>query len=221
VTFILNVLHKDMSILAADQRAVAEWPSFGFPSRGKAVCHDAKKITINSTFVLAMGTSGYSEHNSYINDVARSESVKDGLSIIRSHMESFLQVDDLASLIKSASPFENECIATFYDEDTNTFFTNEFGFNEFSNRTRLHKASDEVKILCAGSGRKNFDADSAKDEVQLLVDSKDNLQLEENIVSWMKSAFRLVSDQNEGCGPDPIFAVATRIRHEFHISDRR
>lgn len=211
-----------MSILAADQKAVAEWPSmFGFPSRGKAVCHDYKKITVNSTFLLAIGTSGYSEHNFYIEEVERSESINDGLSIIRSHMESFLQVNNLATLIKLASPFENECIATFYDEDTQTFFTNEFGFNQFSNRTRLHRASDEVKIFCAGSGRSNFNADSARKEVQSLVDANDNLQLEEKLVSWMKDAFRRVSAQNEDCGADALFAVSTRMHHEFHVSDRR
>jgi hypothetical protein len=221
VTFILNVLHKDMSILAADQKAIAEWPSiWGFPSQGKTVCHDYKKITMNSTGLLAIGMSGYSEHHSFIGEVERSESINDGLSIIRNHMEGFLLVDDRAALIKSASPFENECVTSFYDKDTQTFFTNEFRFNEFSNTTHLHRASDGVKLFCAGSGRNHFDLTSGRTEVQSLVATNESLHMPGVVISWMKAVFRKVSAQNEGCGAEAIFAVSTRTNQEFRLSER-
>lgn len=220
MTFILNVLHEDMSILAADKRAVAELPSIwgaGFPSRGEAVCHDFKKISLNSNCSLAIATSGYSEHNFYIGEVEGSESVNEGLLIIRNHMGRFLRIDDRASLIKIASPFENECIATFYDAETETFFTNEFGFNEFSNRTRLHRAVDEVKVFAAGSGRVNFDLTSAIDEVRFLAGKCDESELQGILISWMSEAFKKVSIKNQECGAEAMFAVATRMNHVFHL----
>ncbi len=221
MTFILNVLHKDMSILAADQKAVAEWPSIlGFPSRGKAVFHGHKKITMNSTGVLAIAMSGYSPHHAYIGEVESSESINEGLSIIRNYMEEFLLVEDRTSLIKSASPFENECVASFYDEDTQSFFTNEFCFNEFSNSTRLHRANEKVKVFCAGSGRIYFDSESGKAEAQSLAEENGGSSMPDIFISWMEEVFKRVSAKDEGCGAEAIFVVSTRKDHEFRPGRR-
>lgn len=216
MTFILNVLHKDMSILAADKKVVAEWPSaWSFPSRGKAVANDYKKITMNSHDLMALGMSGYSPHHSYIEQFERRETIGDGLSIIRHHMERFLLVDDREELIKAASPFENECIASFYDADTKTLFTNEFGFNQFSNRTRLHRAADGVKVFCAGSGRDHFDVASGKLQVQSLVEGSNEVQLPDAIIPWMREVFGRVSAKDEGCGAEAMFVVSTRESPKF------
>ena len=218
MTFILNVLHKDISVLAADQKAFAEWTSIsGFPSRSKAVSHDNKKIETNSTGLMAIGVSGYSEHNSYIDEFRRSSEINDGLSIIRRHMEEFLLIDDRPTLIKSASSFENECIASFYDSDTQTFFTNEFSYNEFSNSTRLHRASDDVKVFCAGSGRDHFDCIIGAAEVSLLVEGSEYSHIQDILISWAIEVFKRVSEADEGCGAEPIFAVANRMNNDFRI----
>jgi hypothetical protein len=222
VTFILNILHKDMSILAADQKAVADWPSpFGFPSRGKAVSYGNQKIVTNLTGLMAIGASGYSEHNSYIGEFERSEGINEGLSIIRNHMEAFLLIDNRPELIKSASQFENECIASFYDNDMRTFFTNEFKFNEFSNGTRLHRASDDAKIFCAGSGRDHFDISRARVEVNSLVATKENSDIQDKFISWVEEVFKRVSETDEGCGAEPMFAVSTRENHAFRTIEIR
>lgn len=221
MTFILNVLHKNMSILAADLKAVAEWPSpFGFPSRGKAVCHDHNKITMNSTGVFAIAMAGYSPHHPYIGEVESSENINEGLSIIRNHMEGFLMVSDRASLIKSASPFENECVASFYDEDTKSFFTNEFRLNEFSNGTHLNRAGEKVKVFCAGSGKHHFDIESAKVEAQSIAEEIGSSLAPENFISWMEEVFKRLSSKNESCGAEAMYAVSTREEHRFRLNRR-
>jgi len=210
-----------MSILAADKKAVADWPSIsGFPSRGKAVVHDQKKITMNLNGQMAIGVAGYSDHNSYIGEFEKSESVSSGLLIIRRHMERFLQVDDLVSLIKSASPFVNECIASFYDESTQTYFTNEFQFNEFTNKTYLHRASDGVKLFCAGSGRNHFDLASGVMEIQSLAASNESACFQEACIDWMQNIFKLVSAKDDGCGSEAMFVISNRINREFRVLDR-
>lgn len=221
MTFILNILHKDMSILAADTKAVADWPTiFGFPTRGKAVNHNQKKITMNKTGQLAIGVAGYSEHNSYIGEFEKSEIISEGLSIIRKHMERFLLVDDLASLIKSASPFANECIASFYDKSTQTYFTNEFSFNQYQNKTHLHRASDGVKLFCAGSGGDYFDLESGVKEVQSLIESNDISCLQEVCIAWIENIFKFVSSKDECCGSKAIFSVSSRTKNEFQTIER-
>jgi hypothetical protein len=221
VTFILNVLHKNLSILAADKRGVAEWPTaFGFPARGKAITHDLTKITLNSTGLLAMGMSGYSEHHAHIGRVSNSVEINEALSIIRHHMEDFLRVDDRALLIKTASPFVNEGVVSFYDKEIQAYFTNEFSFNEFRNSTHLHRATEEVKLFCAGSGRRNFDMDSGRVEIQSLVSASNDQITPDIFIPWMKEMFRRVSAGDEGCGPEALFAVSTRHSHEFCFIER-
>ena len=210
-----------MSILAADTKAVADWPTIsGFPARGKAVVHNQKKISMNESGQLAIGVAGFSEHNSYIREFEKSENISEGLSIIREHMERFLLVDNIASLIKTASPFVNECIASFYDKSTHTYFTNEFEFNEFRNKTYLHRASDGVKLFCAGSGRNHFDLESGVKEVQSLVASNDISCLQEICIAWMENIFNMVSSKDESCGSEAIFAVSSRTNNEFKLIER-
>jgi hypothetical protein len=48
VTFILNILQRDMSILATDRKAIAEWPVTATPDMtvhagGSSIVHDYKK----------------------------------------------------------------------------------------------------------------------------------------------------------------------------------
>jgi hypothetical protein len=218
VTFILNVLHKNMSILAADKRGVAEWSTvFGLPAREKAVTHDFKKITLNSTGLLAMGMSGYSEHHAHIGKVEHSDEINEALSIVRSHMENFLRVDDRAFLIKTASPFVNEGVISFYDKGMQAYFTNEFCFNEFRNSTHLHRATEEVKLFCAGSGRNSFDMASGKAEIQSLVSASNNAITPEIFIPWMKEVFRRVSANDEACGSEAFFAVSTQFSHGFRF----
>ena len=207
-----------MSILAADKKAVAEWPSIlGFPSRGKAVAHNYKKISINLTSLMAMGASGYSEHHSYIKEIERSDNINNGLSIIRYHMERFLLIDNLSSLIKASSPFLNECIVSFYDKETETYFTNEFEFNEFRNKTYLHRASERMKIFCAGSGKAHFEIASAIEEINSFSGKFENSNISDTFIPWMKDAFRKVSAKDEGCGTEAMFAVSTRENPEFRF----
>lgn len=218
MTFILNILHKDMSILAGDKKVVAEWPSIlGFPSRGKAVAHDCKKITTNLTSLMAIGASGYSEYNSYIKEIERSDNINNGLSIIRYHMERFLLIDNLPSLIKASSPFLNECIVSFYDKKTETYFTNECEFNEFRNKTHLHRASERIKVFCAGSGKAHFEIASAIEEVNSLSGKFENSNISDTFIPWMKDAFRKVSAKDEGYGAEGMFAVSTRESPEFRL----
>lgn len=93
MTLILNILHKDMSVLAADKKARAEWSisptSFSTVPPGKGcVVHDFNKVTMNSRRTLALGIAGHAPDHFYIQEIERSDNIDDGLRAIRKHIES-------------------------------------------------------------------------------------------------------------------------------------
>lgn len=220
MTFILNILHKDHVIVAADKKGVAEWPDiWGLKDTERVETNDVKKIVLNSTEEMAIGISGYSPHNSFENAFRGAKSSEEALSIVRKHMEGFLQVDDLPALIKNASPFENKSIASFYDLGSQTFFSNEFYFNEYSNGTRLHRASEQVKLFCAGSGKVYFDLENEQKNLQSLIESIAATDLSEVFMQWVIARFETVSGKDNGCGSEVLFAVSSRKSPKFQLID--
>lgn len=220
MTFILNILHKDLAIVAADKKGVAEWPDiWGLKTSERVETNDLKKIVLNSTGEMAIGIAGYSPHNTFENGFRCAKSSEEALSNVRKHMEGFLQVGDLPSLINSASPFVNESIASFYDFSSQTFFSNEFYFNEYSNGTRLHRASEQVKLFCAGSGKAYFDLENEKKNLLSLIESTAEIDLSEAFMQWVTDRFETVSKKDNGCGSEVLFAVSTRKDKKFRLID--
>jgi hypothetical protein len=92
VTLILNILHRDMSILAADRKAMAEWPVASAPditahNGGTSVAHDYNKITLNSNRSLALGIAGHTQDHYYLQTIERSASIDEWFWTIRKHMD--------------------------------------------------------------------------------------------------------------------------------------
>ena len=143
LTFILNILHRDMSVVAADRKAIAEWPVTTTPdvtvhAGGSSIVHDYKKITLNSSRSLALGIAGHTQDHYYTQKIERSASIDEGLWIIRKHMESFLRVHDRTSLSTLTSFMVNQGIVSFFDQNADSYFTNTFLFSPVRNQTRLH-----------------------------------------------------------------------------------
>lgn len=116
MTLILNVLHKDMSVLAAEIMARAEWSispmSFSSVPLGKGYAvHDFNKVTINSSRTLALGIAGLTQDHGYTQKIERSEKIDDALQAIRKHIEGFVPIYDRGKLRKLSQFSANEGMA--------------------------------------------------------------------------------------------------------------
>jgi hypothetical protein len=222
MTFILNILHKDMSILAADRSAIAEWPTattsnMAVHAGGGSVVDDYEKITLDPRRTLALGIAGHTQDHSYLPSLKTSAGIDDVLWKIRKHIEGFVRVHDRSSLATLNSFAANEGIASFFDEAAGTYFSTKFRFSPIESQFRLHRGSDQAKILHAGSGSSHFEQAVGQAGIDDFVSSTKRSCTPESCVSWMKEAYRRVSLIDVGTGSEPVFAVSTRSSPEFRF----
>jgi len=225
MTFILNILHRDMSILAADQKAISGLSASGM-SNGTAsavsssIVNDYRKITLNSGRSLAVAIAGNTQDHFYMPEIPLSVSINEALSKIRRNMESILRVNDRASLSKLTDFMVNQSIATFFDQDEGTYFSNEFMFSPVHNQTRLHRPADGVTILHAGSGSEYFKKSEGRECIEEFTSSAKVSCTLEACLSWLKDTYRKVSANDFNSGPEAMIFVSTRLDQKFHSIER-
>lgn len=215
MTLILNILHKDMSVLAADKKAKAEWTmsplSFSTVPVGKGhMVHDFNKFTVNSRRTQALGIAGITQNHRYTQKIEQSDNIDDGLRAIRKHIEDFAPIYDRASLSTLTEYTRNEGIATFFDQCLGGYFTYKYLFSPIEFQARLHRGADEVKILYAGSGIRYFEADNGLADIAEFKSSAKFACSPKDCISWMKDVYKRVSERDPEIGDDPAFLVSNK-----------
>ena len=208
MTLILNVLHKDWSLIAADQRA--------FTIGADAVVNNYRKISVHQKGQLAIGIAGQTQEHEYAYEIDLSVGVDEVILKIRQHMDKFLRVHDRVGLATLTEVRQNQSIVSFFDEDARHFFTNEFLFSPIQSNTRLHRGRKEgAQLICIGSGAASLRKYIGIQEIDSFVASIDSPSKPESCFSWIKAAFEKVSALDHEVGHAPLFAVATRDSPRF------
>lgn len=221
MTFILNILHKDMSLLAADRKALAVAPVTR-ASPGVMMHADErfqidtyKKITLNQSRSLAIGIAGLTHEHHYTQKIERNVTVDQGLLIIQDHVNGFLRIKDRASLIPLSSAMLNQGIASFYDTHTGTYFSMEYRFSPVQCSTRLHPARDRIRLLCAGTGSEHFEDAVGAAEIEAFIASTTDSFTTKACLLWVRDAFKKVSAKDSNSGEEPMFVISTRSNLQF------
>jgi hypothetical protein len=222
VTFILNVLHSDMSILAADRLAIAGRPAaaaldMAVHAGVGSIVQDYQKITLNSNGTLALGIAGQTQEHYYTQLIKHSASIDEGLLIIQKHIAKFLRFYDRINLNTLGSFTVNQGIASFFDQEAAVYFSNAFLFSPVHNQTRLHRGADEVKVFHAGSGGEHFEKTGGLEDIKALIAATKNSRTPEDYIPWMLDAFKKVSASDSNTGAKAVFAVSTRNDPKFRF----
>lgn len=220
MTLILNILHKDMSILAADQKARAEWSvsAWAFttvPNSRGPIVHDCNKITVNSSRTLAVGIAGQTQDHGYIQAIKQGECIDEGLRAIRKHIESFVPIYDRVNLSKLTHFMANEGIASFFDQSTGKYFSNKYLFSPIEIQTRLHRATDEIKVFYAGSGSKYFKGSDGLADITSFTASVRDSCTPELCISWLQDIYKKASYEDPESGAEAVFFISTKSQPEF------
>lgn len=215
MTLILNVLHEDMSVLAADKMARAEWSispmSFSTVPPGKGyVVHDFNKVTMNSSRTLALGIAGLTQDHGYTQKIAHSEKIDDALRVIRKHIEGFVPIYDRSRLRTLSQFSSNEGIATFFDQSVGNYYAYKYLFSPIEFQARLHRGTDEVKILFAGSGSKYLKGECGQTDIAEFISSSKNSCTLEECMSWMNYVYKRVNQSDPEIGDEPVFLTSTK-----------
>ena len=214
MTFILNILHREMSILAADRKAIAGSPVTVSPET--STVYDYKKITLHASRNLALGTAGNTQDHYYAPTLYLNTSIDEVICKIRKHMEGFLQIHDRSGLSTLTSFMVNEGIVSFFDRDADSYFSYTFLFSPVCNQNRLYRAKDEVQIFTAGSGSKGYEKAIGKEDIDSFIASTKESSTPEACILWIQDVYRKVSAYDVNSGPEAMFVVSTKSNPKFH-----
>jgi hypothetical protein len=224
MTFILNIVRKDFSLLAADKKATAagpvtitiqNGPTIHVQGDGPISIHGFTKIFHNSNSTMALGIAGDANKHEYLPVFQETEDVSKALSVIRKHAEGFLKVGDRMELLKTKSYQNNQGMVTFFDNDTGLYYTNLFAFTAISNHTRLYVGDNNTPLFHIGSGSSVFEKAVGIDEINRFCSSVRSSEAIDMCLEWLGVAFRKVSEKAEGCGSEFDAVLSTRDRPIF------
>ena len=216
MTFILNVLHKDFSLIASDRKATFEGPTkietpgLVIHAKKGVTIQGYKKIHIGKQKTIAIGIAGKAGDHSYISKFEKSKNVHSTLSLIRRHMEDFL-IKDHKIILELDSCVDNHGIVTYYEPETNEFFSNFYSFSLIHNYIKLYPSFKEKGLLISvGSGSSVFESAVGTQEITQFADSLNSLADVPTCVEWIKQAYKKVSAQDEGSGEEVVAFLATK-----------
>jgi hypothetical protein len=131
-----------------------------------------------------------------------------------------LRVHDRSSLSTLTSFMVNQGIASFFDRDADTYFTNTIRFSPVESQTRLHRSAEGVKIFHAGSGSADFEKTVGLANIESFIASAQDSCTLEACIPWMQDAYRRVSARDHGSGAEAVFVVSTRSDPNFRSIER-
>ena len=215
MTFILNVLHRDFSLIGSDRKATSKGPTtikmpgITIHSNKGATIHGYKKIYLSKKMKIAVGIAGHVNDHDYIHEIEKIENIKSTFSLIRNHMERFL-AQDHKSIVACHSFPQNEGIGTYYIPEANVFFSNIYIFSSIHNSTRLYVGKEDPILIHVGSGSRVFESAVGSEEIRKVLNSARSISDITSLVEWMKQAYREVSSIDKDSGEEMVAFLATK-----------
>ena len=223
MTFVLNLLHKDFSLLAADRQGNSDGPvtitagGMTIHINGQAKIEGMNKLTISGNKKLALGIAGNTSDHGYRDEFANCDTPEQGIRCIHQHMESYFNFSEREFFLDGKPQMENSVLLTFFDKEKSAYFTNMNLFTKFSNHTNLTaRRQNASPILChIGSGSSHFEKAVGFDAInEFIKDVASGADLTAQL-KWFQEAFSKVSAVAPGCGSTFDAVLSTRDNPEF------
>jgi hypothetical protein len=225
MTFILNILHKDYSLLAADRKGHTDGPAtvtFGnitlnMPDGG--VINGVKKIRLNDNARFAIGIAGTIAAHTYLDDACKASEGQVALAAVNEFVHGQLAINQLEEILPGGPLMRNSTLVSFFDAATGAFFTSFHEFSRFTATTCIYarKENPSPQPFHAGSGSSNFEKAVGLDWINsFIVKLREGLTLEERL-ECLDTAFAKVSEIDAGCGSDYEAVLATRDEPSFRF----
>lgn len=224
MTFVLNLLHKDFSLIAADKQGNANGPvAFSIGEMNiqinspKTTIEGIQKVFLSDNRAMALGIAGTLGEHEYINLFSRAESPVQGMKCIRDHMEAKFRFDQRDLLLNGQDVMQNQSILSFFDAEKGAFFTTFNAYTPFSNLTCTYarRQSPTPMLVHAGSGSSMLESAVGLESInQFIADVEKgaNLALQ---LEWFEKTFKAVSKVASGCGEDFNAVLASRENPHF------
>ncbi|PTQ98434.1 hypothetical protein C8K18_10716 [Paraburkholderia sp. GV068] len=223
MTFILAVVHKDMSILAADRQGNAS--GTGEFTIGqmklkvtapKITINGIKKISLNRSKEFAVGIAGTYADHPYMSTVEACDDLRASFEAVTTHASRYNFDADKKPIMQGGAVMGNQSIASYFDDRYDSFFSTLFQFTPMMTSSATYYATRPgAGLMHVGSGSQVFESavgvESIEDFKRSIADKADPTFA----LNWLAEAFRLVSEKADGCGSDFVAVAATRDTRRF------
>ncbi len=223
MTFVLNILHKDYSLLAADRRGKSEGPvtmttgGFSITTSGNTVIDGVQKIYLSKNAEQAVGIAGTVGDHGYLGAFSDVSDGQTALECVSDFVHLAFDFDARDRMLNNEAVMENQSIVTFFDPDKGAFFSSLYLFTPFTHAVQLYarRANASPILLHVGSGSSNFEKAVGLEEINSFVKRlSEGLDLEQRL-AWFDEAFAKVSAMDSGCSASYEAVIATRDTPQF------
>lgn len=223
MTFVLNLLHKDFSLLTADRQGNSEGPTtiqLGATTvhiNGRTTIEGLGKIFLSEDERVALGYAGVTSAHQYVDKFKQAKSATEAMTLVRSHVEEFLDFDQRDVLLAGTPQMENSALMSFFDAEKSAYWAHLSVFTRFESHSVLYaRAQNPMPFLVhTGSGSAHFEKAVGLEAINAFVeDVKDGASLETQL-TWIRSAFEKVSLVAPGCGATFDAYLSTRSSPAF------
>lgn len=218
MTFVLNILHKDFSLIASDRRGNAaesitmKLGTLSITTKGGGTIDGIKKTLLNKNKNIAVSCAGNTSEHKYLKQVADLSDPSEVIKIVKSYADNQFNFEAINELLNAVPQMENQTIISFFDENSGSFFTTLHIYTKFTNYNSIsaRRANPVPILLHLGTGSSSFESAVGIDEINSFIDSVANGASVDQILEWLDVAFEKVSLVAEGCGADYDAVISTR-----------
>jgi len=204
-------------MLISDRKATSkgptkiEMPGITIHAENGATIHGYKKIHSSKSGNIAIGFAGNTADHSYISKVEEHETVDAIQSLVRRHMEDFLNIKNHKAVLELGAFMENQGITAYYEPETKEFFSNIYLFSPVHNYTRLYSSPQENGFLLhVGSGSSAFESSVGLEEITNFTKSLKSCDDIPTCLEWVRHAYKEVSSNDEGTGDEIVAFITTK-----------
>jgi len=222
MTFVLNVLHDEYSLLAADRQANVDGPatikvgSVTIHAQKGATINGYRKMKVSKCGAVAIGVAGTIKEHGYVDNFENVEGVEGSVKAVLDSIQNFFLSPDRSQNFSKPEVMRNEGIATFFDMAASRYFSLLYLYSHLAANTYwFNVASGSAHLLHVGSGSGQFEKAVGLDEINRFIASIKSNPDPRACIDWIKDAFGKVSLVAKGVGKEPEFLLSTRSERAF------
>jgi hypothetical protein len=219
MTLVINVLHKDFSLLAADRQANANGPTtitagrltINFPNGGMITGLFPKVIT-TANCTAAVGSAGTIAEHTYLAPFKAATSAEVGIGAVRDAAYGFFNFTERERFLDGEGQMINSSITSFFDAEKDSFWSFVICYTRFmfSQDVYARKANATAQVLSVGSGHDTLAKKIDGEEIERFTASIAESWSEPELAQWLERCFQNVSAENKSVGDTYDALIATR-----------
>jgi len=222
MTFLMNVIHDDFSLLVADKKANTRGQTtiqFGnltvnLEEGGSIIGFN--KIFTNSKTDLILGIAGDANQHKYLDDFNSSVTANDSIHWIEKFIDNQLAFNNRVQFLENYSQKENQGILSFYDDETSKFYSFVFTFNPCCKYMQLFQTVENTLVITTrGSGQQHFMKIFDQKSLDKLIAETHGREDIQKVISWITPIYKKVSEMDDCVSQDFDEWLATKDNPSF------